>query len=176
MPVSLNWWCCRSAKRLLTFMCFNAHFVSEKTLVFQSYFNLPMRVRSKKSFNLLQSLGFVATVQLGFLLTACTKRTYDYGSQPLPIHQFYRQFITPCIYTYICCSYMGQISNFVHQTLYYLSLHLNQPLSNWTLFWSFSAVKSHAFHSLQKDSYIHFCSSCFKRPRPSKGLTHSLLF
>ena len=35
----LNWWCCRSAKRLRTFMFFNAHFVSEKTLVFQSYFN-----------------------------------------------------------------------------------------------------------------------------------------
>ena len=27
--------CCRSVKRLLTFMFFNAHFVSEKTLVFQ---------------------------------------------------------------------------------------------------------------------------------------------
>ena len=36
----MNWWCCRSAKRLRTFMFFNAHFASEKTLVFQSYFNL----------------------------------------------------------------------------------------------------------------------------------------
>ena len=30
----LNWWCCRSGKRLLTFMFFNAHFVSEKKLLF----------------------------------------------------------------------------------------------------------------------------------------------
>ena len=30
----MNWWCCRSAKRPRTFMFFNAHFVSEKKLLF----------------------------------------------------------------------------------------------------------------------------------------------
>ena len=62
---------------------------------------------------------------------------------------------------------MRQFSNIVHQTLYHLAILLNQPLSNWTFFWSVSAVKLHAFHSLQKDSYIHFCSSCFKRQKDS---------
>ena len=63
----LNWWCCRSAKRLRTFMFFDAHFVSEKTLVFQSYFSLPMRVRSKKSFNLLQLQTYLQTYRHAYI-------------------------------------------------------------------------------------------------------------